>query len=262
MVAVVVATAVLALPHDAFAQRHRGRGRGRVAVAVVPARVHIGYGYGYYDPFWGYTGWYPYGWYGWNAPYYRPIRYGGNVASARVQVKPRNAEVYVDGHFVGTVDDFDGFLQRLDVPPGEHELTVYLEGYRTMRQKVLFRPGATLNIKYELQPLGPGEAAEPRPQAPPDERGPGPRHRRAPYDDHTRPSSEFGTLAVRVQPRAATLLVDGEEWTASEGTGPIHIELREGPHEIEVRHEGFSTFRRTVNVRAGETVSLNVSLSR
>ena len=33
-------------------------------------------------------------------------------------------------------------------------------------------------------------------------------------------------------------------------------------HDVEVRKDGFATFRRTVDVRAEETVSLNVSLSR
>ena len=69
-----------------------------------------GYGYGYYDPFWfGYGGWSPYGWY---APFYLPNAYDSNVGSGRLQVKPRNAEVYVDGYYAGTVDDFDGALQR------------------------------------------------------------------------------------------------------------------------------------------------------
>ena len=36
------------------------------------------------------------------------------TSTARIQVKPHTAEVYVDGYLVGTVDSFDGFLQRLD----------------------------------------------------------------------------------------------------------------------------------------------------
>jgi len=76
------------------------------------------------------------------------------------------------------------------------------------------------------------------------------------------PEGPFGTLAVRVQPQDATLLVDGEEWSAPEGDGPILIELPEGRHEVEVRKDGLATYHRTVEVRAGRTVSLNVSLSR
>ena len=48
----------------------------------------------------------------------------------------------MDGYLVGTVDDFDGWMQRLHVMYGEHEIQIYLQGYRTIRQKVLFRPGA------------------------------------------------------------------------------------------------------------------------
>jgi hypothetical protein len=174
--------------------------------------------------------------------------------------------VYVDGYLAGIVDDFDGIFQRLDLPPGEHDVTLFLDGYRTTTQRVLFRPGATIKIKYDLVPLAPGETAEPRPQPPPHPQQPPPYDGRGPArpapPEEGRAADDFGTLAIRVQPRDATLLIDGEEWASSEGPGIVRIELGEGTHEVEVRKEGFSTFRRTVFVRAGETVSLNVSLSR
>ena len=241
-------------PADAVAQRRGRPVRGHVSAVVVRPAY-----YGYYSPFfWGYAGWYPYG-------YYDPFYYGDSyrhVSSARLQVTPREAEVYVDGYLAGTVDDFDGFLQRLDVPPGEHELTFYLDGYRTVTQKVLFRPGATIKLSHAMQPLSQGAQPEPRPQpvpgaAPaPEQRLPSgrPRGGEAPGD--------FGTLAIRVQPRDATVLVDGEEWSAPEGSGPMSIDLGAGSHEVEVRKQGFTTYRTTVRVRAGETVALNVSLSR
>jgi PEGA domain len=184
------------------------------------------------------------------------------TASARIQVKPRNAEVYVDGYPAGVVDEFDGFFQRLEVPAGEHELTLYLDGYRTVRQKVLFTPGAALDIRYELQPLASGEPPEPRPKPLPGAQHPGigPPPPPAIFEEQT--SSDFGTLAVRVQPSNATVVVDGHEWKASDGDGAVVIELGEGTHEVEIRSEGLSTFRKSVRVRAGETVSLNVSLTR
>ena len=251
LTAALCASALTLWPPDASAQRRGRPSRGRVAIAY-PAY----FGYGYYSPFWwGHPGWYPYdlypGYYGYGLP-------GSNAGSARLQIKPQHAEVYVDGYFAGTVDSFDGFLQRLQVPAGEHELTVYLEGYQALTQKVLFAPGSTVNIKGELQALAAGEVTGPRPQAaavrerPAAAQSPGAGGR----------SSTFGTLAIRVQPSDAILFIDGEEWTAPEGAGPILIELGEGPHEVEIRKSGFSTFRRSVRVRAGDTVSLNVSLSK
>ena len=115
----------------------------------------IGFGYGY-----GYGG-YGYG-YGYGQYPYPPYYYGpscDNTGSARLQVTPRNAQVYIDGYFVGVVDNFDGNLQRLNVEAGEHELQLYLEGYRPFTQKVLFSRGGTLKLVHAMQPLGPGESA-------------------------------------------------------------------------------------------------------
>src|SRR5690349_15038382 len=122
----------------------------------------LGYGYGW--------GWYPYG--GWG-PYGYP--YGGygygyrNYSEARIEVKPKEAKVYVDGYYAGIVDDFDGWAQRLEAPPGEHEVSIYLEGYHTLRERVLFQPTKTVNIKGELQklPSGAPNEAVPMPIQPP-----------------------------------------------------------------------------------------------
>lgn len=40
------------------------------------------------------------------------------------------------------------------------------------------------------------------------------------------------------------------------------IQLAEGDHRIEVRHEGFATYSSSVRVRRGETTPLNISLVR
>jgi PEGA domain len=254
----------LALAPAVAAAQRGGRpahGGGSRSVVVRPAYGPHDYGYhGYYDPFfWGYSGWYPYGFY---APFY-PGVYGRPAGSARIQVTPKQAEVYVDGYLAGTVDDFDGFLQRLDVPAGEHELTLYLPGYRTIRQQVLFRPGATVKISYAMEPLGQGAADEPRPRPNPDVAPPEPEAAR-PAQPAREPATQtsFGTLAIRIQPPDATLRVDGDEWKGSEGAGPLLIELGTGAHEVEVGKQGFTTYRTTVHVRGGETVALNVSLAR
>jgi hypothetical protein len=261
LVATAVAAAATLWPESAIAQHHGGPPHGGGRAVVVAAPMY--FGYGYYDPFWwGYDGWWGYP--GWVAPYgAAPVAYAPDGASVRLQVKPRNAEVYIDGYYVGNVDDFDGFLQRLDLPPGEHELTLYHDGYHTIREKVLFRPGVALNIKYEMKPLATGEPAEPRPEtAPPNRASAAPPPEPPPTPPERPSSSSFGTLAIRVQPSDASVSIDGQEWTAPEGPGPMRIEVAAGEHEIEVKKDGYSTFQRTVRARAGETVSLNVSLSR
>jgi hypothetical protein len=244
----------------------------------------------YYAPYFygGYTGWYGFGFgfgygypyyygrYPWGYPYPYPY-YSYNTSSVRLQVKPVHAEVYIDGYAVGTVDNFDGWAQRLDVEPGEHELTIYLPGHRTNRQPILFRPGATIRVEHVMQPLAPGDPEEARPSPAPraprssyrrdDEQQPPPRNIQVvPPSSPQQPprrdpqSQDYGGVAIRVQPMDAEVIVDGDRWESP--AGDVTLQLTEGTHRVEVRKDGYRSYTAEVRVRRGETTSLNVSLSR
>ena len=176
-VASLVAVAGLAVltPSTADA-RPRGRGRGGV---VIGGFYDPFYGSPFYSPFgfgYGYGLGYGYGWGGY--PYASYGRYGGygygrsldTSGSARIQVTPKDAEVYVDGYRAGRVDDFDGTFQRLNVRPGPHEITLYLPGYRTLTERVYIGDGSTMKLKQSLEKLAPGETSTPPPAPPREER--------------------------------------------------------------------------------------------
>ena len=101
-----------------------------------------------------------------------------NGIDIRLQVTPRDTQVYVDGFSAGTADDFDGVFQRLHLTPGGHEIVLYLPNYRTVRQSVYVNPGGSHNIKLQMAPLGPGESTEPppTPNGPPGALNNGPRY--------------------------------------------------------------------------------------
>jgi len=106
-----------------------------------------------YDPFWGPWGPYTYGY---------PYSYGAaGQASIRTEVKPKDAEVYVDGYYAGRVSDFDGALQRLHVAPGGHTITFYLDGFRTVTQDVYVRADSTFKLNESMQRLTPGQESVP-----------------------------------------------------------------------------------------------------
>jgi PEGA domain len=296
LLAVVAACAVL--PADVFAQR-RAVPRPAVRPVYVSARPYYRpyyyrpyyyrpyyyspYYYSplYYSPFFygGYSGWYsgfgvgfgwsPYSYYG--GPYPYPYYgYGYYGSSARIQVKPQHAEVFIDGYFVGTVDDFDGWSQRLNVEPGEHELIIYLAGHRTYRQPVLFRPGATIKIEHVMQPLAAGDPDEGRPQPPQspsrpayrrdDDQQPPPPRRSMPPPSRDTQSQDYGGVAIRVQPMDAEVIVDGDRWESP--AGDVTLQLTEGTHRVEVRKDGYRSYTAEVRVKRGDTTTLNVSLSR
>lgn len=279
----VVAACLLAAamwPSEALAQRHYGHSHSHVAVGVGVGFGYYPYFYSpfYFSPFYSpyYWGWYPFWGY---PPYGYGYGYGGPAFSeARLQMKPVDADVYVDNYYVGRVDDFDGIFQRLDLPPGEHEIIVYRDGYKTYRYKNLFRPGEGYKVQAALEPLAQGEAQEPRPQAPPrsaDQQPAGPPSaypgggdpgRTMPLPERrgsdrvlVQPSG-FGTLAIRVQPADAVVTVDGERWDSPEGGSRLQLQLAAGRHQIEVRKDGFKPYSTTVEIHAGETQTVNVSL--
>ena len=71
-------------------------------------------------------------------------------------MKPKEAEVYVDGYYAGIVDDFDGTFQRLRVAPGEHEIELWLDGYRTVRQKVHLTQDNTFKREVQMERMSAG----------------------------------------------------------------------------------------------------------
>jgi hypothetical protein len=131
---------------------------------------------------------------------------------------------------------------------------------------VLFRPGATVKIEAELQPLASGEPEEPRPaplEGTPRYQRPGPGGGSpVPSPRRDRPRADYGAVAVRVQPVDAEVFVDGERWNVSEGSDYIVIQLSEGEHRIEIRKDGYRGYSTTVRVPKDDTVTLNVVLTK
>ena len=212
---------------------------------------------------------------------YGQVIYDGG-ASVRVQVTPKQTEVYVDNAYLGTVDNFDGIFQRLHIPPGPHDMTLYLDGYRTVHQRVYIQPTGTFRVRYNMVPLAPGEAAEPRPVQPgpplgPPQAGPfGPPPVQGPPLPYPPPGppagpgrypppragSDSGTLSIRVQPANAEVLIDGLRWEGPDSNDRLDVQVSGGTHHLEIRHDGYRTYETDVTVRPGETAPINISLSR
>jgi hypothetical protein len=280
------ATLLTLSPADVLAQR-RAVARSsaphtRVVVRSYAPRYYYPYGYypyGYYGGFYG-----SYGFGAWYSPfYYQPFpppyygRYWDDMrGSLRLQVTPRDAEVFIDGYFAGTVDDFDGVFQRLHVEQGDHEVELFHPQRTSVRQKVYLQPDKTFTVKLDMAPLAPGDPAPVRPAASQtsstqdsssqtpdtqDRRARDPQRSGMGQRPGPRTASEFGAVSLRVQPRDAEVLIDGERWDGSTSGDRLVVELAPGTHHVEVRKDGFRTYRTDLTVRRGETATLNVGLA-
>lgn len=113
--------------------------------------IGIGYGSGYrYDPYW-------HGSYGNSYGYsaYAYQSYGNNyyTGSLRLKVQPRFGEVFVDGYYVGVVNDYDGIFQRLRLEEGPHHIEIIETGFVPLEFDVLILPGETITYEGYLSPL-------------------------------------------------------------------------------------------------------------
>jgi hypothetical protein len=130
-------------------------------VGVVPYRpyfygpgISLGFYYGYPYYYGAYPYAYGYPWYGYPPyGYYPPYAYGvGLYGGVRLDIPEKNAEVYADGYFVGTVGDFDGTFQQLTLQPGPHRIEVRADGFESIAFDVNVEPGRTIKYRAALRP--------------------------------------------------------------------------------------------------------------
>jgi len=80
--------------------------------------------------------------------------------AVKVDVKPKQAQVFVDGYYAGIADDLNGVFKHLRTTPGGHEISICLDGYRTMNQNIYVAPGTTFKLKLTLDKLAPGASSD------------------------------------------------------------------------------------------------------
>lgn len=135
-----------------------------------------GYYGGYYSPYHRYYYWGPYfgwglwggwwgddyyGYYGYNQPRYYRDRYDRErtAGALDIDVSPGKTEVWIDGRYTGTADDFDGFPQYLWLDKGVYDLALYREGYRTIARQITIYGGTVISIDDRMQR---GESVKPQ----------------------------------------------------------------------------------------------------
>ena len=127
-----------------------------VSFGSVSLFGHYGYpghrypGYGYYSYGYPYYPYYPYGYAGYS---YGQSCVNPYTGSLRLKVKPRDAEVFVDGYYVGLADHFDGFAQRLRLEEGTYHIEIRHPDYLPIDLDVLIVAGETVTFEeYMVQP--------------------------------------------------------------------------------------------------------------
>ena len=252
-------------PLSAAAQRRAVPRHPTPPAPAVAARAHVFVGGYFYNPFFG-----PYPWWHRTAyPYwYFPVF--DNRAELHIRVAPEaveDAAVYVDGFYAGVVDDFNGVFQGLPLTSGGHSVTLFLEGYRTIRRNIYLSAGSTFNLRESMEPLPAGEVADPPEVAPPVPAPPAGTYQapvtppRSPLPSPTPATSATGVgmLDLRVQPADIEVRIDGKPWLTAE-EGHLVVQLSAGKHRLELRKTGTFVVATDIEISEGETNTLELRL--
>ena len=258
-------------------QRRRGgarrvaqprRGGARVVRPGAQGARIVVRGGGYYSPYYYGLG-HPYG-YGY--PYYGVGYYGyygggySYTGSLRLKVKPRAAEVLVNGYYVGTVNDFDGTFQSLKLEPGPASIEVRAPGFETLRLDVMVLAGRKITFEENMRAGDPGLAPPAgRPDGNVAEDPPIPQDRDTDAGSAIGVDGQppvFGGVRLRVEPRHARVFVDGylvgtvDDFDSGKG-----LPLESGPQSIEIRADGYETQQIKVWILPDQTITYEDDLT-
>jgi hypothetical protein len=262
----------------------RGAGKGHSRHHYPP---HYGYGYGYghygyhgygyhwpylrfYRPYWS-TPYYP-----WGMAWYPAYSTDATIGGLDLSVKPKKADVYVDGEYIGRAGQYDGWPGNLWLESGRHELVFYYEGRETVVRNVRVRPGPVQRLRVDME-KGESTPAEDLfansvRVAEVDERSPRETPSKRPEVDESRAGApreatvdlrdEPGRFSLEVVPVDAAVYLDGRFLGSAEELARLHAGMMvdAGDHLLEVQRPGYETQRVEFSVAAGDQKDLRIDL--
>ena len=108
-----------------------------------PVRIFVAPSWGWYSPYWysPYWGAYPYP--------YEYYNYAPATGAVKFDTSVKEAEVYIDGAYAGTV----GKLKTIHLRPGSYDIEVRAPGRTQFDKKVYVAAGKTLHLNPDLHVL-------------------------------------------------------------------------------------------------------------
>jgi hypothetical protein len=158
------------------------------------------HGHAFFGGFYGFGPYWGFGWGPWFGPYWGPYGFYGppggvdmgmalmaGYGAIDMNVKPKEAEVWVDGKYMAEARDLDGDPSYLWLKQGPHHVVVYKGGYRSFEEDIEVQPGFRRDLKVRLEkgdstPPGP-RPGEARPATPEETKPPNPTEKKP--DDAT-----------------------------------------------------------------------------
>src|SRR5262249_14221671 len=68
-----------------------------------------------------------------------------------LDLSPADTQVYINGQYIGIVDNFDGWPQYLWLDPGTYDIVFYREGYKTLARQPTIHRGLVIDWDDKLE---------------------------------------------------------------------------------------------------------------
>jgi PEGA domain len=153
----------------------------------------------------------------------------GRVSFVAVHKTDRSAGVWIDGQYVGYVDELKGENKVL-LLPGEHEISVRLAGYKSLTEKVIAESGKVLVLKVDLD-----------------------------KDTQAQYPAVTAELKLEVTPHRAGVFLDNA-FLGHAGEFGRGVLVSPGKHRIKIVLPGYQSFETDVNLVAGQKTQIKTEL--
>jgi hypothetical protein len=75
----------------------------------------------------------------------------GRMGALDLDISPADTQVYLNGKYIGVVDDFDGWPDYLWLQPGTYDIVFFHEGYKTLARQVIIYQGQRVTYNDRLE---------------------------------------------------------------------------------------------------------------
>jgi len=145
----------------------------------------------------------------------------------------KSSGVWVDGQYVGYVDELKG-NKKLLLVPGKHEIAVRQVGYKDVRETIEVNPGGTNIITVRME-----------------------------KDPNSINANATGEVKLKVTPDRAAVFVDGNYAGYVHQFGGVKraMLIAPGKHRIKIALPGYRDFETEITVRANQKVTVKTELA-
>lgn len=210
-----------------------------------------------------------------------------------LDVTPDDADVLLNGRFIGTANEFATRRTALRLASRYNEIVLHRIGYRDEVIDLRDYTSNTIALRITMQRLGrekpqveptpplPPEPAQPQTEEPPPppsittEQAPPakPEPTQPPKVEQPRPAekklplealpAKATQVVLEITPEECAIYINGKFWGLSPEKGKIeNLRLKPGKYTIEIFKAGFQPFRKEFAIPAQETFEISIALKQ